>query len=81
METPVEYRIDNPLYPKAQKPEHILNSPYFKVAVNFAQAALAGGLVKPEEIAEHVISLNDKLIEKVGEKLENMEREKCHLEK
>ena len=81
METPVEYRIDKPLYPKSNKQEQILNSPYFKVAVNFAQAALAGGLVKPEEIAEHAIDLTDQLIEKVGEKLESMEREKCRLEK
>ena len=79
METPVEDRIDKPLYPKSNKQEQILNSPYFKVAASFAEAALAGGLVKPEEVAEHAISLTDKLIEKVGEKLEIMEGEKCRL--
>ena len=80
METPVEYRVENPLYPKPNPQEQILNSPYFKVAASFAEAALVGGLVKPEEIAEHAISLTDKLIEKVEEKkLENRSGEKCRL--
>ncbi|MDJ0899592.1 MAG: hypothetical protein QNJ55_12345 [Xenococcus sp. MO_188.B8] len=65
----VEYRIDKPLYPKSNKQEQILNSPYFKVAASFAQAALVGGLVEPEEIAEHAINLTDQLIQKVGEKI------------
>ena len=71
METPVEYRIDKPLYPKSSSQEQILNSPYFKTAASFAEAALVGGLVKPEEIAEHAINLTDQLIQKVREKLDN----------
>lgn len=69
METPVEYRIDKPLYPKSNKQEQILNSPYFKVAASFAEAALVSGLVEPEEIAEHAINLTEQLIKKVGEKI------------
>ena len=79
METPVEYRIDKPLYPKSNKQEQILNSPYFKVAASFAQAALVSGLVEPEEIAEHAITLTDQLIQKVGEKLETIQEAKCQL--
>ena len=79
METPVEYRIDKPLYPKSNKQEQILNSPYFQVVASFAQAALVNGLVEPEEIAEHAINLTDQLIQKVSEKLETIEGAKCHL--
>ena len=81
METLVEYRVEKSLYPKPSQEELILNSPYFKVAVSFAEAALVAGIVEPEEVAEHVIRLTDKLIEKVGEKLENMQGEKCRLKK
>ncbi len=79
MEIPVEYRTNKPLYPKSNKQEQILNSPYFKVVASLAEAALVSGLVEPEEIAEHAINLTDQLIQKVGEKLENLEGEKCHL--
>ncbi len=79
METPVKYRVEKSLYPKSNKQEQILNSPYFKVAASFAEAALVGGLVKPEEVADRAISLTDKLIEKVEEKLENRSGEKCRL--
>ncbi len=81
METPVEYRTDKPLYPKSNKQEQILNSSYLKVAASLAEAALVSGLVEPEEIAEHAINLTDQLIQKVGEKLETTEGEKCRLEK
>ncbi|MDJ0903337.1 MAG: hypothetical protein QNJ55_31515 [Xenococcus sp. MO_188.B8] len=70
METPVEYLVEKSLYPKPNPQEKILNSPYFKVAATFAQAALVGEIVEPSEIAEHAINLTDQLIQKVGEKLE-----------
>ena len=79
METPREYRIDKPLYPKSNKSEQIFNSYYFKIAASLAEAALVSGLVEPEEIADHAINFTDQLIQKVGEKLENLEGEKCHL--
>ena len=80
METPVEYLVEKSLYPKPNPQEKILNSPYFKVAASFAEAALVSGLVEPSEIAEHAINLTDQLIQKVGEKLENIEGEKCRLQ-
>ena len=70
METPVEYRVDKPLYPQSNPQEQILNSSYFKVVANLAQASLVGGLIEPEEIAEHSINLTDQLIAKVSQKLD-----------
>ena len=70
METPVEYRVDKPLYPQSNPQEQILNSSYFKVVASLAQAALVGGLIEPEEIAEHSINLTDQLIAKVSQKLD-----------
>ncbi|MEM9276839.1 MAG: hypothetical protein AAGA80_28450 [Cyanobacteria bacterium P01_F01_bin.143] len=69
METPVEYRVDKPLYPQSNPQEQILNSSYFKVVASLAQASLVGGLIEPEEIAEHSINLTDQLIAKVSQKL------------
>ena len=69
METPVDYRIDKPLSHQSNQ-EQILNSSYFKVVTSLAQASLVGGLIEPEEIADHSINLTDQLIAKVSQKLD-----------